>query len=450
MKDAATYLEGLMEGLTYNAKRILIIKSKDMKKILFLTLAALLLSACGGESGRKNGGNAIESDSVIAEPVAKSTVNVYIENSGSMDGYVKGVTEFEQAVYHYLSIIKRREITNSLNLFYINSVIIPQQPNIEDFIQKLEPTTFAAKGGNRRSTEISNIIDTILQKTGQNTISILVSECVFSLGGALDSREYLVNQQIGIANDVDKFLKKNRNAAIVVYQLSSKFDGLFFYFDKQRGKEVGIPIKENRPYYIWIIGSIEHISNLCKEIPDDKFVKSVIEDKKDTTAIENKFAIISGLQKVNYAVRDNTGNFKISLDNPKSEITKLGKDNISKKVQFSVNADFSNLLLDDKFLFDNENYEIIGDYNLTISKSPANTHGYTHSLNFSSDRVHQGEVVVRLKKRLPAWIGEKNEIDGCSYVKDKTFGIYAQLKGVFDAFTDNSFYYTEIKININQ
>ena len=45
------------------------------------------------------------------KPVGKKVikpqaVNVYIENSGSMDGYVKGVTEFEQAVYNYLTDIK--------------------------------------------------------------------------------------------------------------------------------------------------------------------------------------------------------------------------------------------------------------------------------------------------------------------------------------------------------
>lgn len=36
----------------------------------------------------------------------KCVYNIYVENSGSMDGYVKGVTEFEQSVYSYLSDIK--------------------------------------------------------------------------------------------------------------------------------------------------------------------------------------------------------------------------------------------------------------------------------------------------------------------------------------------------------
>jgi hypothetical protein len=417
-----------------------------MKKIILCLSVVILLLSCGesGAQREKGGTSAVVGDTAkkaVSTPKRQPTITVYIENSGSMDGYVKGVTEFEQAVYNYLSIIKRKDITDALNLYYINSEILPQKPDVKDFIEKLDPKTFKDKGGNRKFTEISNIIDTILNETKENTVSILVTDGVFSLGNLIDSKEYLVNQRIGIANDVTEFLKKNKESAIVVYQLSSNFDGYYYCFDKIRGKEIGIPINENRPYYVWVIGNIENVSRLCKEIPDEKF---------EGKGVENRFSIISGTPEVNYAVRDNTGNFKISLDNPKIEINKLKKDDISKKVQFSVNADFSKLLLDDKFLSDISNYEIIGDYQLnTVSKSPANSQGYTYSLNFIADRVYKEEIIVRLKKQLPAWVKDKNDDDGYSYVKDKTFGIYSQIRGVFDAFTDKSLYYTEIKIKIN-
>ncbi|MDR1023227.1 MAG: hypothetical protein LBL94_08165 [Prevotellaceae bacterium] len=105
---------------------------ENMQKILCAILAVLLLCSCGGQSGRKHGEQSSpQSDAATATvPVAaatlpKPTVNVYMENSGSMDGYVKGVTMFEQAVYSYLSDIKISDFTNTLNLFYINSKIIP-------------------------------------------------------------------------------------------------------------------------------------------------------------------------------------------------------------------------------------------------------------------------------------------------------------------------------------
>lgn len=50
----------------------------------------------------------------------KPIVNVYLENSGSMFGYVNGLTEFEESVYSYLSDICLSGI-DSLNLYYINN-----------------------------------------------------------------------------------------------------------------------------------------------------------------------------------------------------------------------------------------------------------------------------------------------------------------------------------------
>lgn len=412
-----------------------------MKKI-FLILGALIIILASCVPDRKGRRESEPHKDVVETPRIKPNVNVYIENSESMDGYVKGVTEFEQTVYNYLSMIQRSEISNSLNLYYINSAIIPQKPVVRDFIEKLEPSAFKIKGGNRATTEISNIIDTILQKTDKNTISILVSDCVFSLGKKNDSKEYLINQQIGISNDVSQFIKRNKNdAAIIVFQLSSNFNGKYFFFDKKEGKEVSEFIDESRPYYIWLIGSIENVSNLSTAVPDNKFMGSGVEDK---------FSIIAGLLNVNYAIRDNTGNFKIDIDkNPKTDIKELRKDALSKQVQFSVNVDFSKLLLDDKYLCNTANYEIKGNYKLSITKSPENKHGYTHSLNFVSDKVLKGKIVVRLKKQMPEWVSKKNDNEGYSYVQNKTFGIYPQIMGVYSAFTDKSLYYTEIEININ-
>ena len=69
-------------------------------------------------------------------------INVYIENSGSMDGYVKGQTEFEHIVYNYLVDLKQIRIAKEFNLKYINSEILPQQDDITDFIEKLSKTNY--------------------------------------------------------------------------------------------------------------------------------------------------------------------------------------------------------------------------------------------------------------------------------------------------------------------
>lgn len=65
--------------------------------LLYGFIVILLLTSCGN-SGKKTNNNKTSKDSVKVETLSP-TVNIYIENSGSMDGYVKGVTEFEQAIY---------------------------------------------------------------------------------------------------------------------------------------------------------------------------------------------------------------------------------------------------------------------------------------------------------------------------------------------------------------
>ena len=162
----------------------------------------------------------------------KPIYNVYVENSASMNGYVKGITEFEQTVYNYLTDIKISNLTDSLRLNYINSKVIPRGSDIEDFILKLEPSSFTQMGGNIGVTDLSEVIKKVLQGTSDSTVSILVSDLIFSPGKGKNAEEYLVNQQIGIKSRVSEHLSKFPQHSVIVYQLSSKFAGSFY--DKKR------------------------------------------------------------------------------------------------------------------------------------------------------------------------------------------------------------------------
>ena len=188
-------------------------------------------------------------------------VNVFIENSASMDGYVKGVTDFENTVYGMLGSIKISEICSSLNLNYINRVIpytIPNAltPDIQDFIQKLEPTTFQQRGGNRASSDLADVVKTVLSKTNQNNLSILISDFVFSPGSGANAQDYLNNQKVSIKiNIADKI--NNQNLAIAIYRIQSNFSGKYFDHNNKP-----ISLTGKRPYYVWIIGTEEQVKVL--------------------------------------------------------------------------------------------------------------------------------------------------------------------------------------------
>jgi len=402
-----------------------------MKKFLFLTFAILLLIACNGQSRKGTSKNAeVVTESTIEQP--KPVVNVYIENSGSMDGYVKGKTEFENAVYSYLSDIMISDIPDSLNLFYINSEVIPQGSDISDFIEKLEPSTFKKKGGDRGTSDIANVIKDVLVKTKGNEIAILVTDGIFSPGRGVDATEYLGNQQIGIKRSMSDYLKKYPNTAVIIYQLSSNFNGT--YYDKV---DTRIPINEQRPFYIWIIGDKKQVNKLRNSVPDSKFQGS---------GVQNVFTSTSGSQSTKYALNPSIGRYKKTKT---TNVIKGLKKDKSGKIRFAVNVNFSDLLLDDNYLTDIKNYETNSKYTLEVRSNAKN--GYTHTLYFESsdNRIYKGEVLVKLKAELPAWIEMVNDDDGSTAAKGKTYGIKYQLGGVFDAFTFSNNYYTEIKININ-
>jgi hypothetical protein len=421
---------------------------KSGKRYIFiycLALAILLFIACGDSGGRRRFNppdtetatiaGSIPADTVKPVETVKPVVNVYIENSGSMDGYVTGVTEFEQTIYNYLSDIIIADIVDSMKLLYINNEILPQgvitndSEVLRDFIEKIEPSTFKLKGGNRKTSDISDVIKSVLANTKENDIAILVTDGIFS-PGKKNAKEYLVNQEIGFKNNMSDYLKKYPNTAVIVYQLFSKFKGTYY-----NNVDAKIPLDGQRPYYIWIIGRTDNLVTLRKEAPENKF---------NGSGITKMFSIVAGNRTVDYAVKARSGGFEISRNNPRTEIKDL-KSERGKGVRFAVNVNFDDLLLDDEYLTDSTNYEL-NHYELRVKRND-NKLKYTHSLNFTSTKVRNGELSVKLKMSQPNW-EDVNDDDGSAAVAGKTFGIKYQINGIYKAFTNKNEYYTEIKINI--
>jgi len=365
-------------------------------------------------------------------------VNVYIENSASMDGYVKGVTEFEQTVYNYLTDIKISQFIDSLNLFYINSKIIPQGSDISDFIEKLEPHNFKQNGGYRGTTDISDLLKSVLSETNVNEIAILVTDGIFSPGKGKKAEEYLINQQIGIKSNMAEHLRKFPNSSVVIYQLTSQFDGV--YYSREDFK---IQINQEQPYYIWIIGDVKLINELRNKVPDSKF---------QGRGVQNIFSITAGQKDIDYTIKRGSGNFDLNKSQPKTTIENLkkGTKGSNNSVQFSVNANLSGFLLDDTYLLNSSNYETNNkNYSIKISKAVPNNFGYTHQINFESESVHKGLISVKLKYKIPDWIENINDDNGSKPIEGKTFGIKYQIQGIYKAFTNTNNFYAEIKININ-
>ena len=104
-----------------------------MNKLFYLIplfVIYLTISSCNGCSDQNNNRRPIinpDAKGVVSLPVleTKPVLNVYLENSGSMDGYVNGGAEFSSIIYRYINKIDNSgSVKDSINLHYINSQLL--------------------------------------------------------------------------------------------------------------------------------------------------------------------------------------------------------------------------------------------------------------------------------------------------------------------------------------
>ena len=409
---------------------------KQMSKViqtLYLFAVIILLASCGN-SGKKTNEEIALKDAIKVETI-KPTVNVYIENSGSMDGFVNRGNEFTSFITSYLTDISIK-YSNDINLYYINSQIIPLGSDLTNFTSRLDANSFRQMGGNRGETHIFQLLDTILKVKDHNSISIFITDGIFSPGRRRDASNYIVDQYNGIKHAFSNYSRSNPKAAVVVYQLLSQFNGTFF----DRNDRPIVNVREELPYYVWLIGDLAKIK---------KLVDSVLITNVRSSNDPNIFAISKGNRKVNYAVKMGSGNFNLDRSNPLKEITNLKRDKRTGKVKFSVDADLSGFLLNNDYLLNPSNYKSSNsNYQFNIKNAVSNPHGYTHTFEFTADNVHKGNVTILLKSQIPQWVEDVNDNEGLNVIQGKTYGIRYQINGVYEAFTFNNINYTEITINI--
>lgn len=426
--------------------------NKITAKSLFFCVAALLvativissLSECGSHRTKKTNSNVAKQDTATAFIDAidfKPVVNVYLENSGSMDGYVKGQTEFEQIVYNYLVNLKLAKITSELNLFYINSNILPQYDEVQDFIEKLEPTSFKAKGGHRGTSDIAQMIGMIMNEMNDSTVSIFISDCIFSPGKDKDAGDYLNNQKIGIKNAVGVYFNAHPKLAVMGYRCMSSFNG--FCFDKN---DIGTFYQGQRPFYVWVFGTQGALNRIQNEM---------LKNRYQLDGVQNEFTAFAGgttMPDSCYAVKRGSGKFDLKRSDSKHSIENLKADK-NGKVRFSVEVNYASLILSEAYLCDTSMY-VVSDpkYKVVEVERIKAFNKYTHILHIEAERVHPSNLEIQLRTGTPTWPSYYNDEGGNAIDEsnsDKTFGIKYMTDGIAEAIIRKN-YYTRMTININK
>ncbi|MBR4324549.1 MAG: hypothetical protein IKP73_03360 [Bacteroidales bacterium] len=368
-----------------------------------------------------------KTDNAVPEPVVKiNSIKLYIENSASMDGYVKGGADFKNAVHSYISEIKN--LTDSVNLNFVNEKIIPMGGDITGFFKNLNtPDDFRKAGGKRSSTDIAVIINKVLDSAQANDVSVIVSDFIFS-PGKKDASRYLGEQQIIIKDIFSERLKNNPNFAVMFFRLTANFSGSYF---NREDKTTKLQDQE-RPFYMLVIGQKNALKQIRDKVPESKIAR-----RKDTDIqmfiIENKIDMVVA-EKIR----------------PGSKKILKGKD--SKGLKFALNVSIPNTCLIDKAFLENPDNYKIEDENFNLVIKSQNNDTYTHIFEFTSSVPQNTVLNVRLMKSKPDWIEQYNDDEGLNIdsALDKTYGLDAIVSGIFEAFTRGNDYYTQLpKITIN-
>lgn len=392
-------------------------------------------------------------------------VNVYIENSGSMNGYVEGNTEFKGAIRDLLVMLKYYYDEKNLNVNFINSSIYPTNihGDIVNFSKSLNAKTF--KVGDTFSSNLNNIFNQILTKTSKNTISILLSDCIYSIVGS--KTEDLLSDQKSLTKDA--FLTKFKNKeplSTTIVKLNSQFNGT--YYDKVNKKT---ELKNTlRPYYMTIMGSEKVMT---------QFNSNIELSKNKVEGFENKYNLtLKDYSKdVYYSVinsKEDSGRYKPDRAYKSNEAIH-GIEDVSIIIRnssnfiFSVALDLSNIPIEESYIINKSNYSITeGNYKIkAIYKFDKNQIGPssinmlskakvtpTHYIVFESTTPNFTNLAFTLNKQIPKWVYTTSTNDDTNILKspDSTFGIKYLIEGISEAYQTESKNnkFLELTINIKK
>ena len=381
-------------------------RHKTMKDIRYFFQAAFLLSIAAVSFYSCKRYLTVEYESPMANDPSLSnvTLKVYLENSGSMDGYMCPGSELKDAVYDYLG--KLTPEFGETELYYINSQIISRPNDLKNFIATLTPQSFKNAGGDRSDTDMGDLIEKVVGESSDSSVTIFISDCILALNHASPS-DYFVSKEIAITNSIRKAMKES-NLSVEVVQLKSKFKGTYYYGDGRKAKLNG----EQRPYYMWIIGNNEMLAEMKKKAP--------IEEIKH--GVEN-WVSFSKQQKIPFEITNKYGTPPIKLHETKGVY------------EISVTADMASILKPQESLLNADNYST--SKAISISSTDRKEDKIVLSVSINENVTSkEGTIKCIDANKLPGWVEAANN-DSCDDIMtalDQTTGIKYLIGGVADAY----------------
>lgn len=375
--------------------------------ICTIIVIAVISTCIGGGSKIKLQWNAVLPSEEINDSIE---LKVYVENSGSMDAYMCAGSNLKDAVFDYVSDLKR--LTTSCSLYYINSKVILYNGELKSYIKDLTPQSFARAGGNRGNTDLRDIIEKIIRANGKQTVSVFVSDCILDIPeNAID---FFGNCQVSIKNTFNEALSATPDLGVEIIKLDSKFDGYWYC-----GHNRELLKDAKRPYYIWIIGSQKYLAEFNKKVP----VENIIGGIKEYSAYAAPQKIPFDMNRSTY-VTNHSG--KINVEILVNLRGSLQSSDLYKNTAQYKSANPSQVT-------------VISVCEITDASSP-----YSHVITLEIDNPEtlKLETLTFSYPYLATWVSNSDDTTGTNVKEnlDRTTGLMALIKGVAEAYKNSTTY----------
>lgn len=375
--------------------------------ICTIIVIAVISTCIGGGSKIKLQWNAVLPSEEINDSIE---LKVYVENSGSMDAYMCAGSNLKDAVFDYVSDLKR--LTTSCSLYYINSKVILYNGELKSYIKDLTPQSFTRAGGNRGNTDLRDIIEKIIRANGKQTVSVFVSDCILDIPeNAID---FFGNCQVSIKNTFNEALSATPDLGVEIIKLDSKFDGYWYC-----GHNRELLKDAKRPYYIWIIGSQKYLAEFNKKVP----VENIIGGIKEYSAYAAPQKIPFDMNRSTY-VTNHSG--KINVEILVNLRGSLQSSDLYKNTAQYKSANPSQVT-------------VISVCEITDASSP-----YSHVITLEIDNPEtlKLETLTFSYPYLATWVSNSDDTTGTNVKEnlDRTTGLMALIKGVAEAYKNSTTY----------
>ena len=389
-------------------------------------------------------------------------VKFYLERSGSMVPYdsPQGRGEFKSAIVSMLNNLPGNPDDNTI--FVVNDGVFPYPNSFKQFItdQNIFETTRGI--GNPGYTDFGCILDSVLNRNGDNDLSILVTDMIYSTKdvGVVNTEKIFTEAQ-GMTHAV--FKDKAADKAMVIAQMEGSYIGQYYPYNQPQG----VAYSGVRPFYIVVVGNNENIARLTRSDRYKDFA-----DLRSLSGFQHvSLFSASGIYKPFYsfllADSDIKGRFKAdrkrSGEADVKAVTDLKPDRDSGDTQLVVALDLGGMFVEDSYLMDKNNYRIEADEPVEIVSiapieqsdiTPTNKDimaKATHRMVLKLGRItHAQDICITLLNKFPQWIeASSSDDDSAPSAADldfphTTFGLKYLLRGIYESYakqTDEPFYF---------